>query len=172
MLNSFSIYLRLPLGGSPHRPLAPTTPNHSTPPRLEQPGSRWRYFPPPQGNPARGRWYSKHGDRPGMSHAWVTVTNGPFMETLNEKLAANLLCDITGFQLPFPAIDRYNMESAEVAAAGAEHLQDIDDTIAEFNRQQAAMGASPEQAVEGGRNSSRGRSIRGQLAALQRQRRR
>jgi hypothetical protein len=84
-----------------------------------------------------------------MSHAWVTVTNGPFMETLNEKLAANLLCDITGFQLPFPAIDRYNMESAEVAAAGAEHLQDIDDMIAEFNRQQAAMGASPEQAVEG-----------------------
>jgi hypothetical protein len=47
-------------------------------------------------------------------------------------LAANILSDIAGFKLPFPIVDYFHFYSPAVAAAGAKHLQDIEE---------AAMGA-------------------------------
>ena len=60
-----------------------------------------------------------------MSHAWLLCNNGPFEETDNEKLAANLLCDVAGFKLPFPIMDGFNFDSQQFAELGAQHLEDV-----------------------------------------------
>ena len=80
-----------------------------------------------------------------MSHAWLRVEHGGFRQgSSNDKNAANLLCDITMFVLPFPETFEFNnidisrpsaalaaakvqAEMAALAAVGAEVQAEMED---------------------------------------------
>ena len=58
-----------------------------------------------------------------MSHAWLRVDRGPFGSDDNEMIAANILCDVAGYKLPFPELftnQGIDLDDPYLAAAGAD----------------------------------------------------